>query len=153
MPLRHAEAIAAAAFMALAAAYLYLALQLPVPRYAVASTPGFLPTLLGVLLLGLSAAMLARALLVRGEAELIHVSLPGLARVAGAVLALILYAVLLEPLGFLLASFLFLFAVTPLFGRIPWYLWVGVPAAVAVLAHLVFVELLKLRLPSGLLPL
>ena len=68
-------------------------------------------------------------------------------------LALVAYVVLLDTLGFLLGSFLFLVAVTPLFGRVPWWMWLGVPAGLAIAAHIAFVVVLKLRLPSGLLPL
>ncbi len=45
MRLRYLEGIAAAALGAAAAFYLYLAWQLPVPRYATSSTPGFVPIL------------------------------------------------------------------------------------------------------------
>jgi putative tricarboxylic transport membrane protein len=155
MRLRYFEAITAAALGAAAACYLYLAWQLPVPRYTVASTPGFLPIVLGTVMLCLCAALLARALLARdeqGDAP-VEFSGPGLAKVAGVLVALFGYVLLLDTLGFLLSSFLFLVAVTPLFGRVPWWMWIGVPAAVAVAAHIGFVVILRLRLPSGLLPL
>jgi putative tricarboxylic transport membrane protein len=155
MRLRYLEAIAAAALGAAAACYLYLAWQLPVPRYTVASTPGFLPIVLGTLMLCLCAALLGKVLLTRDATADVPVefSRAGLARIAGVLLALVGYVLLLEPLGFLLSSFLFLVAVTPLFGRVPWWMWIGVPAAVAVAAHIGFVVILRLRLPSGLLPL
>jgi putative tricarboxylic transport membrane protein len=155
MRLRYLEAIAAAALGAAAACYLYLAGQLPVPRYTVASTPGFLPIVLGTLMLCLCAALLGKVLLTRDATADVPVefSRAGLARIAGVLLALVGYVLLLEPLGFLLSSFLFLVAVTPLFGRVPWWMWIGVPAAVAVAAHIGFVVILRLRLPSGLLPL
>jgi putative tricarboxylic transport membrane protein len=153
--LRYLEAVTAAALGAAAACYLYLAWQLPVPRYTVASTPGFLPLVLGTLMLGLCAALLGKALLARDEQAdtAVEFSAIGVAKIAGVLVALFGYVLLLEPLGFLLSSFLFLVVVMPLFGRVPWWMWLGVPAAVAVVAHIGFVVILRLRLPSGLLPL
>jgi putative tricarboxylic transport membrane protein len=155
MRLRYFEAITAAVLGAAAACYLYLAWQLPVPRYTVASTPGFLPIVLGIVMLCLCAALLGKALLARdeqGDAP-VEFSRLGLAKVAAVLVALFGYVLLLDTLGFLLSSFLFLVAVTPLFGRVPWWMWIGVPAAVAVAAHVGFVVILRLRFPSGLLPL
>ncbi len=63
------------------------------------------------------------------------------------------YALLLDTLGFVLSSFLFLVAITPLFGRPPLWMWLAVPAVLAVAAHIAFVVILRLRLPAGLLPL
>jgi putative tricarboxylic transport membrane protein len=155
MKLRYLEGIAAAALGAAAALYLYVAWQLPVPRYTVASTPGFLPIVLGTLMLGLCAALLGKALLFPaedGDAP-VEFSAMGLAKCAAALSALLGYVLLLDTLGFLLSTFLFLVAVTPLFGRVPWWMWLGVPAVVAVAAHVAFVVVLRLRLPAGLLPL
>ena len=155
MRLRYLEAIAAAALGAAAAYYLYLAWQLPVPRYTVASTPGFLPIVLGTLMLGLCAALLGKALLARDpDADAaVEFSAVGVAKIAAVLVALLAYVLLLEPLGFLLSSFLFLVAVTPLFGRVPWWMWLGAPAGLAIAGHVAFVVVLKLRLPSGVLPL
>lgn len=155
MPLRYLEGITAAALSAAAAFYLYLAWQLPVPRYATSSTPGFVPLVLGTFMLGLCLALLGKVLLARGpdtDAP-VEFSAAGLGRIALAILALLAYALLLDTLGFVLTSFLFLVAVTPLFGRIPWWMWLGVPAGLVIAAHIAFVVVLRVRLPSGLLPL
>jgi putative tricarboxylic transport membrane protein len=155
MTLRHLEGIAAAALSAAAAFYLYLAWQLPVPRYATSSTPGFVPMVLGTLMLGLSLTLLGQTLLTRsvdGDSR-VEFSAPGLAKIGLALLALVGWVLLLETLGFVLTSFLFLVAVTPLFGRVPWWMWFGVPAGLVVAAHIAFVVILRLRLPAGLLPL
>jgi putative tricarboxylic transport membrane protein len=155
MRLRYLEGIAAAALGAAAAFYLYVAWHLPVPRYTVASTPGFLPIVLGTIMLCLCVALIGKAVLARGgEADApVEFSAIGVAKVAGVLLALVGYVLLLDTLGFLVGSFLFLVAVTPLFGRVPWWMWLGVPAGLAIAAHIAFVVVLKLRLPSGLLPL
>ncbi|HEX2115026.1 MAG TPA: tripartite tricarboxylate transporter TctB family protein [Alphaproteobacteria bacterium] len=153
MTLRHLEGIAAAALSAAAAFYLYLAWQLPVPRYATSSTPGFVPLVLGTIMLVLCLTLLGKSLLLRDAGgEKVEFTAQGLGKIALALVALVAYGLLLETLGFILASFLFLVAVTPLFGRLRWWLWLGVPAAVVVAAHVVFVVILKLRLPSGVLP-
>ena len=101
MRLRYLEAVAAAALGAAAVCYLYLAWKLPVPRYAVASTPGFLPLVLGTLMLGLCAALLGKALLARDpQADTaVEFSAIGVARIAGVLVALLGYVLLLEPLG------------------------------------------------------
>jgi putative tricarboxylic transport membrane protein len=155
MRLRYFEGIAAAALGAAAAFYLYLAWNLPVPRYTVASTPGAFPTVLGTVMLCLCVMLMGKALLARGgEADApVEFSAIGVAKVAGVLLALVAYVLLLDTLGFLIGSFLFLVAVTPLFGRVPWWMWLGVPVGLAIAGHIAFVVILKLRLPSGLLPL
>lgn len=155
MRLRYLEGIAAAALGAAAAFYLHTALNLPVPRYGAATTPAFLPTIYAVLMLCLCAALFGKALLARGGGGEGHIvfSALGLAKIGLALAALLAFALLLDHVGFLLSSFLFLVAVTPLFGRVPWWVWVAAPAFLAVSSHLVFVTLLKLRLPAGFLPL
>jgi putative tricarboxylic transport membrane protein len=155
MKLRHLEAVAAVALGAAAAFYLYLAWQLPVPRYGASSTPGFLPIVYGTLMLCLCAALFGRALLSRASESDLVIAFPaiGTLKIALALVALVSYAQLLDPLGFLLSSFLFLVAITPLFGRPPIWMWLAAPAFLATAAHVVFVTILKLRLPTGLLPL
>jgi putative tricarboxylic transport membrane protein len=153
MKLRHLEGMAAVALGAAAAFYLYVAWQLPVPRYGASTTPGFLPIVYASLMLCLCAALLGKALLARGAEADAVIEFPalGMAKVALALLALLVYAQLLDTLGFLLSSFLFLVAVTPLFGRPPIWIWLAAPASLAIAAHVVFVTILKLRLPAGLL--
>jgi putative tricarboxylic transport membrane protein len=153
--LRYLEGIAAAALGAAAAFYLHLALELPVPRYGAATTPAFLPTIYAVLMLCLCAALFGRAVLARGGNgdTRIEFSTLGLAKIGLALAALLAFALLLDWLGFYLSSFLFLVAVTPLFGRVPLWVWLAAPAFLAISSHLVFVTLLKLRLPAGFLPL
>lgn len=155
MTLRYLEGIAAVALGAAAAFYLYIALQLPVPRYGASTTPGFLPIIYASLMLFLCAALFGKALLGRGEKAntRIEFSSRGVAKIGLALAAILAYALLLDTLGFLLSSFCFLVAVTPLFGRVPWWMGLAAPAFLAVSAHLVFVTLLKLRLPAGFLPL
>jgi putative tricarboxylic transport membrane protein len=155
MRLRYLEGIAAVALGAAAAFYLYLAWQLPVPRYGASSTPGFLPIVYGTLMLGLCAALAGKALFARSaDADAsIEFSGVGTLKIGLALLAVFAYAKLLDTLGFLLSSFLFLVALTPLFGRPPLWMWLAAPAFLAIAAHIAFVTILNLRLPAGLLPL
>jgi hypothetical protein len=99
--------------------------------------------------------LLGKALLARGGEDdaAVEFSAVGLTKCAAGLSALFGYVLLLDTLGFLLSTFLFLVAVTPLFGRVPWWMWLGVPAVVAAAAHVAFVVVLRLRLPAGLLPL
>lgn len=154
MTLRYLEGITAAVLSAAAAFYLYLAWQLPVPRYATSSTPAFVPLVWGTIMLGLCLTLLGKSVLMPGKSasDPVEFSAGGVAKIALALVALFAYAALLDTLGFVVASFLFLVAVTPLFGRVPWWMWLGVPAALVAVAHIGFVIVLRLRLPSGVLP-
>jgi putative tricarboxylic transport membrane protein len=155
LKLRYYEGMAAATLGAAAAFYLHTALKLPVPRYGASSTPAFLPVIYASLMLFLCAALFGRAVMGRGADANTQVvfSAPGLAKIGLALAALFAFALLLDEVGFFLGSFLFLVAVTPLFGRVPWWVWLGAPAFLAITSHLVFVTLLKVRLPPGVLPL
>jgi hypothetical protein len=106
-------------------------------------------------MLCLCAALFGRAMLAQGGGgdTRIEFSAVGLAKIGLALAALLAFALLLDWLGFYLSSFLFLVAVTPLFGRVPIWVWLAAPAFLALSSHLVFVTLLKLRLPAGFLPL
>jgi len=67
----------------------------------------------------------------------------------GGATSIALYMMLLKPLGFLLASFLFLVASMRLFGSRRWSLNVGVSLLSLAVIHLVFSTLFSVVLPRG----
>lgn len=67
----------------------------------------------------------------------------------GGVVAVALYMLLLQPLGFLVSSFLFLVLAMRLFGSTRWGLNLGVSVASLAAIHLVFSTVFSVVLPKG----
>lgn len=140
----------------------YSALQLPLgdPRRAFnLPGPGWFPLVLGGALAVLGVLLLVKAALERRRAA--DTASPQLAvgragfwidRKTGSVVAsLVAYAVLFEPLGFLLATLLFLALVIGGFSSYTWRTSLAVAAGVSLGAWLVFDVWLRAQLPRGLL--
>lgn len=149
------EAIAGAVLLALAVAYLAEALRLPRPRYAVGPGPAFLPVLLAVALGLLALGLLGRAFVGGPRAPAPGRGTPWLRgggwRLVVIVLALAAYALLFERLGFLLSTALFLGFLLAAVGQQRWPVVLAVALGTAALAHLLFVRLLAIPLPRGIL--
>jgi putative tricarboxylic transport membrane protein len=64
----------------------------------------------------------------------------------------ILYIVLLEPVGFLLCTFLLLSFLFQVYEKGKWAWAVGGAAATSLLTYVIFSRLLQLNLPKGLIP-
>jgi putative tricarboxylic transport membrane protein len=79
-------------------------------------------------------------------AEKIH-----LWRVIGVIGANILYIVLLEPVGFLLCTFLLLCFLFQAYEKGKWVWAIGGAAAASLLMYVIFSRLLQLSLPKGLI--
>jgi putative tricarboxylic transport membrane protein len=116
--------------------------------------PGFLPFVTGLLLVALSLALLISRLLNRRDtAGSIGEPMPrgeAFRRILIVLGALCLYVVLLEPLGFLLTTFLFMVLALRLEPR----RWTFIlPAAIGATAFFfcLFKVLLRVPLPSGIL--
>jgi hypothetical protein len=112
--------------------------------------PGFFPMCLAVALTFVSAGLLAQALRAgRGVPLGVPTGARPLGRVVATLLALLVYAFVLETLGFVVSTFLliaFLFrAIEPQ----PWVVAMGGAAATAGVTHLVFRVWLRVQLPSG----
>lgn len=115
--------------------------------------PGFLPFWAGCLLIGMSLLLIAKTLLSR-RAEDVGPFFPerdSWKRVAMTVGALAAYNVLLQPLGFVLVTFLFVgFLIKCIFPQ-SWLKSVVTAALSTAAARVVFVNLLEIQFPKGLL--
>jgi putative tricarboxylic transport membrane protein len=113
--------------------------------------PGFLPFWVGVILALLSVILWFQAGYRKPAAELVRF-LSGEGKwpyVAAAGIALLIYAFLLEPLGFIISTFLLLIFLFRIIGKQKW--WVGVTGSLLVtfFTHLIFKVALKVQLPRG----
>ena len=116
--------------------------------------PGFLPFVTGLILVALSLILLiSRLLRKRDEADSAGEPMPrgqALTRILKALGALCLYVLILEHLGFMLTTFLFMVLVLRLEPR----RWIFIiPAAIGTTAFFFFLfkVLLKVPLPPGIL--
>jgi putative tricarboxylic transport membrane protein len=114
--------------------------------------PGFLPFWVGVILALLSVILWFQAGYRKPAAEPVRF-LSGEGKwpyVAAAGIALLIYTFLLEPLGFIISTFLLLIFLFRVIGKQKW--WVGVTGSILVtfFTHLIFKVALKVQLPRGL---
>ena len=114
--------------------------------------PGFFPLCLAAAFSLVSLGLLVRALRAPAGAPSppSGADLAGRLKVLGTLIGLLVYALVLEPLGFLLATFaLLLFFFTAL-QRQRWPVALGGSLATALLTYLVFKVWLGVNLPGGL---
>ena len=112
--------------------------------------PGFMPIALSVGLVALGIGCAVRAWIARAGSERIDIAETGaLAVVAGLAAAILL----LEPVGFLPVSILFLAFLFKALGRDTWLASAILGAAIGGGSWLVFDKLLGVQLPAGLVPL
>ena len=118
----------------------------------VAPGPGFFPLCLAAAFSLVSLGLLVRALrMPAGEARASSADAAGRAKVVGTLGGLMVYALVLEPVGFLLATFaLLLFFLTAL-QRQRWFVALGGSLVTSVATYLVFKVWLGVNLPAGLL--
>lgn len=115
--------------------------------------PGFLPTLIGGILAGLSLGLFVKSVLVKAELE-------GTAsfwkekgswrKVSFTLLSLILYLALLNYLGYMLTTFLFLGYLIKFIGKRGWVLSIFVSILATLVSYNVFSRWLGVPLPSGI---
>lgn len=125
----------------------YEALQLPLGSLT-RPGPGFYPAVLALLLVILSGAILFHSLK-RGAALLpvgfgartVHIAIT-----AGAILV---YALLLEAIGFLLCTFVLVLALLVAFGKVPWPRSLIVAGAGTIAVYVMFTQL-GIPLPKGI---
>lgn len=118
--------------------------------------PGLMPFLLGSLLLAVSLPILAGSLVHFRKAA----PLPGEKEIWKGVefknvliilVSLVAYALLLEGLGFLLTTFIFLFILFATFDSRKWLLALGASLLTVLFTYILFVVALRVELPPGLL--
>ncbi len=115
--------------------------------------PGFLPFFSGLALVLVSLSVLLPAL-ARARAAERKAFFPerdSLRKVTIAVTALFGFGIALEYLGYLLSTLLFMLAVGQLVERRSWRAVTALASLTAVLSYLLFVVLLEVQLPTGLL--
>lgn len=127
-----------------------LSLSMPLGSLRMAG-PGMFPLALGILLMLLSGIWVLRCLL-QGHAGSKGLSLsPVLRNVLPFVLAMAMYVLLLDTLGYPFTSLLLLLALFRLMGSRAWALNLAIALGVAGCSFLVFVSWLQVPLPRGLL--
>ncbi len=114
--------------------------------------PGFLPFWVGVILALLSGVLWFEASFRKPAAEPVRF-FSGEGKwpyVIAAGIALLIYTFLLEPLGFIISTFLLLIFLLRVIGKQKW--WVGITGSILVtfFTHLIFKVALKVQLPRGL---
>ncbi|MCG6533168.1 MAG: tripartite tricarboxylate transporter TctB family protein [Syntrophales bacterium LBB04] len=114
--------------------------------------PGFLPFWAGILLAGMAVLLFLKTLIGKViEADLFFPEKDSWKRVSMVFLSLIAYNLLLNTLGFTLVTFLFVgFLVKAIFPQ-GWITTVVTAALATLGARLLFVNLLELNFPKGLL--
>jgi putative tricarboxylic transport membrane protein len=142
-----AELIAGLLLIATGGFFLTFGLRLPPPEEAGVPGPGSAPVALGavILLCGIAIGVGGLRAADREAVEL------GGRKQGIALLSLVLAAVLFEPAGFMLATFLFLAAGFVWLGHADWRRGVPAAAVVAVSLWLIFTKLLGVGLPYGLI--
>ncbi|RBW68033.1 tripartite tricarboxylate transporter TctB family protein [Bacillus taeanensis] len=136
--------------MALALGYLLLSFQLPAFPYAIVDSD-VLPKGLGFLLLILSILLFIekkttnqqdKPALDKKEIKILLITL-------GLILA---YIVLLEPIGFVLDTMVFLIVTTRILGYQNWKITISVSVIFTLVLYISFNYLLNIYLPQGILP-
>lgn len=115
--------------------------------------PSYFPNILAGLLIFFSACLIVFALLgkSKGSVEPLRLSDKGAQRGLATLAATIVFCVVVEPLGFLPTSVIFLILMMLLMGnRKPWQILIA-PPLVTLAIWLIFEKLLKLSMPAGIL--
>jgi hypothetical protein len=145
---RNGDRLSGALLLAFALYMAYEALQL---RFGSVSRPGpgFYPAILTVLLACMSGAVLVRSL--RARDELLTVSFGSRTSHIGlTIAAVIVYAAVVDTIGFLVCTFILVLALLIGLGKVVWRRSLLVAAAGTVFFYLVFTSL-GIPLPKGIL--
>ena len=114
--------------------------------------PGLWPIVISVAILICAALLMLRSLRMKSEDDTeIALWTPGTKRVYITMIILVIYAILLEPLGFLLATTAMQFVFIQWFAKKKWYITLIISAVVSVVVYLAFSYLLNVPLDFGLL--
>jgi putative tricarboxylic transport membrane protein len=114
--------------------------------------PGFLPFWGGVLLIAMSVTLIGKAFFKKyEEGEPFFPEGDSWKRVLSTLTALVFYNFLLEPLGFVLVTFLFVALLVKYIFPQSWLMTIVTAALSTLGAQLIFVNLLEIQFPKGLL--
>lgn len=147
------QTLVAAAFLLLSAAYGVGSLQLPMGTLE-RPGPGFFPLIVALAMAALSSALLWGSLSVKKSQNNGEEHLPqgqDLRRLLSLGGTLILFAVMLQPLGYGLASALLMVAALRLLGMKQWSLILLSAGLTALISYWLFAMILDVPLPAGVL--
>ena len=118
--------------------------------------PGMLPFILGSLLVILSLSISIKSLTLfkktsSGNSEAGIWAEIEFKNILIIVVSLVAYALMLEKIGFLITAFLFLFVLFSLFDSRRWFFALGASLLTVSITYTLFVLVLQVELPSGLL--
>ena len=143
--------ILAAVLLLALAGYIFLAAgELPFGTLRVPQS-AFFPKILAVLLAILSLLMLIRPVGAVGKAEVNAIDASGWRRIGITLAAMAGFALVLEPLGFLLAAFLLMVALLRAVEAQSWRRIIVIAAAAALISYLIFARFLGVPLRAGVL--
>src|SRR5262245_28849626 len=149
--MRRADRAAAAGLLGLAALILFESRKLSFGTLRMPQT-GFFPKILTALLLLLTLATLIQALRRRtAEGDSTKIPADGWSRIGATLVTLIGFALLLEPLGFLLSTFLLMALLLRAVEAPPWPKVAIVALLTALGSYVIFAWLLGVPLPGGIL--
>ena len=114
--------------------------------------PGFLPVLVGGILSGLSIGLFFRSLLAKTKPQAVSFwkEKGSWKKVAFTLLSLILYLALLNYLGYLLTTFLFLGYLVKFIGKRGWGLSIFVSILATLVSYSLFARWMGVPLPTGI---
>ena len=115
--------------------------------------PGLLPFISGIALIALSLFVLVPALLKadKGQGDGVPMAPGGLKKAILAIVALLAYSFLLEPVGYLIMTFAFILFATRLMAKGRWWVSITVAFSASAVSYALFEVLLSVSLPKGLL--
>lgn len=144
--------IAVAAILLALAGYIFLAASaLPFGTARVPQT-AFFPRTLAVLLAILSVILLAQALArTKGQLTWEKIEAAGWFRIGAALATMAAFALVLEPLGYLVTTFLLMVLLLRAIEAQSWYKIIGVALATSLISYALFAWLLGVPLPPGAL--
>jgi putative tricarboxylic transport membrane protein len=152
MPTHLRDRVAAAVLLAAAVVWIILVYQTIEPSQGLAAGPRAFPLFFGLALAALSLGLLVRSLLIPGVAEEPEIrAIPGeLSSVVATIGSLVLYGLLLEPLGFIPSTVIVVAAIMVFVLRIRAPLQIAAMSfGLALGCYLVFGKLLGTYLPPG----
>ncbi len=114
--------------------------------------PGFFPVWIGIALAALSVVLLIRPASGQKTRDLLPRE-DGCRRVVWVLASLVLYTLLLKPLGFIIATFLLFLSLLQFYQRGRWWVAVSLSLGAVLGSYWLFARLFEMPLPEGLLAL
>jgi hypothetical protein len=114
--------------------------------------PGFMPFFASILLFSLSSLVFIKGIIGSSKDEEGELSIgwENLTKPINLMIALICFSFLFKALGYLITTFLLMFAMFFIYEPKKWYVHIVISAIVASLSFLVFYTWLRVQLPTGI---